>query len=414
MRIFDVAIIGGGAAGLMAAVKASQNKDVVIIEGNKKLGKKLLATGNGRCNLTNNNMSREHYHGDSKLIEPLLLRYGTDEILKEFRSMGLLTTADSEGRVYPQNLQAAAVLKALSDTCSERGVECFTEFTVFSAVKSGESFIIKAEDAREIRAKKLILATGGLASPNHSCEGQGMSIVKQLGHSLTKMHPALAGLCTSDKFIKPLSGMRSRARVALTGNGKLIAAREGEIIFSDKAVSGICIFDLSIPAAEFLEQDSKGDLSLEIDLCPHMRQEEIKEFLLETCSNRPSMVAGDMLMGVINMKIGLELVRSCGIDTMAPISSVKDKDLTALCRRVKALKIKVDGVKGFKDAQITAGGVPLNEVETLTMESKKCKGLYLVGELLNIHGDCGGYNLHWAWLTGLAAGSSNANNTIIL
>lgn len=420
MKYYDIGVIGGGASGLMAALtSARQKKSVVLLEGNGKLGKKLLATGNGRCNLSNRNVSPAHYHGDTEFLPQLLAKYTPKRIEEEFASLGLLLTTDSEGRMYPRNLQAAAVLRVLMDSCAEEGVDCLCDYAVFSAVKSGDCFVLKSADGRELRVKKLILATGGMASPKHSCGAEGYQIARQLGHSQTKLYPALTQFTTADKFIKPLSGMRCKADVTLIGDGKSLYSESGEVLFADKALSGICVFGLSVYGSEFFAKGSIGGksyqhIALRLDLCPGMGEEDVKAFLTALAAKRPGLLAGDLLEGVVNMKVGLELVRSCGIDVLLPVTALKPRDFTCVVQKLKALVISINGVKGWQDAQVTAGGVPMAEVDPFTMESNKQPGLYLTGELLDLHGDCGGYNLHWAWLTGLAAGKAAASDTILL
>lgn len=420
MKLYDIAVVGGGASGLMAAVSAaqeasSQKRDcrIVILEGNKKLGKKLLATGNGRCNLTNEALSPERYHGDRAFLPSLLQEYSTDSIRGFFKEIGLLTRADDAGRVYPLNLQAAAVLEVLKNRAEDLGVECRLEFSVFSVLKPGSAFILKSESGEEIRAKSCILACGGMASPKHSCGQEGYAVCRSLGHSVTPLYPALVQLTSKDKFLRNLPGIRCRARVALYGDRAKLAEEAGEVLFADRSLSGICVFQLSLIAAEYFSLGSVGgrdyeSMSVAVDFLPEMEEKAVLEFLKSLKENAPNLTAGEFLSGVVNMKVGREIMQACGIQMLDAASSFSEAKLAKICGRLKNTRIAVDGVKGFEDAQITAGGVPLREVQPGTMESRKVRGLYLCGEILNIHGECGGYNLHFAWASGRAAGRAAA------
>ncbi|MEG1427243.1 MAG: aminoacetone oxidase family FAD-binding enzyme [Oscillospiraceae bacterium] len=420
MKIYDIAVVGGGASGLMAAVTAGkQKKAVVLLEGNQKLGKKLLATGNGRCNLTNLKMSPSHYYGDTGELEKLLAMYSAERIAAEFKSLGLLLYADEEGRVYPNNLQAAAVLQILAENCAEEGVDCLCDFNVFSAIHSGNSFVLKSVNGGEIRAKKLILATGGMASPKHSSGKDGYAIAQFFGHSLTPLYPVLTQFTTRDKFIASLGGVRCKAKVSLVGDGKILSTQRGELLFADKAVSGICIFELSVLGGEFfalgtIQGEEYRGVSLQIDFCPKMTAEEIMAFLTSLIQKRPAMAAENLLEGLLNLKISREIIRSSGIHPLTAAQSLTQAQLHAVVTLVKALSLSITGVKDWQNAQVTAGGVPLSQISVDRMESKLRKDLYLTGELLNVHGNCGGYNLHWAWLTGMIAGQMAAEERIIL
>lgn len=425
MKPFEIAIVGGGASGLMAAVSAAEelklrkkSGTVVILEGNKKLGKKLLVTGNGRCNLTNMTLSPECYCGDRDFLAPLLASCTASDVRNLFQRMGLLTKPDEEGRVYPLNLQAAAVLEVLKNRAEDLGVDCRVEFTVASVTRKDKGFVIKSEIGEELQAKKCILASGGMASPKHLASQKGYEICKSLGHSVTALYPALVQITSKDKFLKNLAGVRARADISLRADGKLQRKEKGELLFADKALSGICIFQLSLLASEFfytgmLNGKKYRKLTVGVDFLPDYREEEILSFLTDLKRREPKQRTGEFLNGVVNMKLGREIVRACGLNFEQPVSSLHDRMLAEIARRLKNTEIDVSGVRGFEDAQITAGGIPMKEIWPERMESKKVPGLYLCGELLNIHGKCGGYNLHFAWLSGKIAGQSAARKEIV-
>ena len=413
MKKTDILIIGGGAAGLMAAcaaAKAIYNGGVVtVLEGNPKLGRKLLATGNGRCNLTNINVSAEHYHGDVKLLEPLLNVYSVDKVLSVFRDMGLVTRSDAEGRVYPNNLQAAAVLSVLKTYAEEQGVRFVTGSTVSELKKAKGVFHAVCSDGEVYEAAKCILACGGAASPRHSCCVNGYDLAKSMGHSVSVLYPVLTQLTCSNKKIKTVSGTRCAVNASLLADGKPVYKESGEVQFTDTGLSGICVFGLSVYASAFfatgkINGEAAKALSVALDCLPEWSFAEISEYLREVCSRFPMRTAGDLLTGLLNMKLGTAMVQEAGIDLNTPLRKVSAAQQKKLASVIKGWKFDISGTKGWNDAQVTAGGVPLQEADPLTMESRKAKGLYLAGEMLNIHGDCGGYNLHFAWATGHTAG----------
>lgn len=417
MRKTEIVIIGGGAAGLMAACAAVQTLRkkgaVIVIEGNQKLGRKLLATGNGRCNLTNMHVSPAHYHGDVSGVEHLLKQYTPEYVCEVFREMGLVTRADAEGRVYPNNLQAAAVLSTLRSCAEENGADCVIGSAAVSVLKTKRGFLVKCENGEEIEAKKCILACGGAASPKHSCSSDGYTFAKGLGHSVTQLYPALTQLVCKGKVFKSLSGMRCGVNASLLADGKPVYEESGEVLFSDTGLSGICIFGLSVYAAEFfaagkIDGRPYKSLSVSLDCLPEWSFTEITSYLNEVRSHFPNRMAGDILSGLLNMKIGYAMVQAAGIDVNMSTKFVTAAQLQKLASLVKSWRFEVSGTKSWNDAQITAGGVPLREVDSATFESKKTRDLYLAGEMLNIHGDCGGYNLHFAWSTGHAAGKAAA------
>ena len=420
MRKADVVIIGGGAAGLMAACAASSSLKkrgaVLIVEGNPKLGRKLLATGNGRCNLSNLQASPLHYHGDVSAAAALLDNYTPENVLAVFREMGLVTKADDEGRVYPHNLQAAAVLSVLRGFAEENGAECIVGNAAISILKTKRGFLVKCADGEEIEAGKCILACGGAASPKHSCSADGYVFAKELGHTVTTLYPVLTQLICKGKLFKSLSGTRCAVNASLIADGKTVYAESGEVLFSAVGLSGICIFGLSVYAGEFFATGKIGgkpykSLSCALDCLPEWSFNEITSYLNEIRVGFPNRMAGDLLMGLMNMKIGYAMVQTAGIDPNMAVKFVTPGQIQKLAALIKAWKFEVTGTKSWNDAQVTAGGVPLSEVDGLTMESKKARGLYLAGEILNIHGDCGGYNLHFAWATGIAAGRDAAEKS---
>ncbi len=432
MERVELAVIGAGASGLMAARRASLAMNrrgkaggVVLLEGNPKAGKKLLATGNGRCNLTNMGISPEKYHGDS-LAARVLEKYPARRILEEFAEMGLLCAADGEGRVYPRGGQSASVLDAL------RGgtFQPLYGQKVVSVSHCDGGFLLETADGNKLWAQKCVLACGGAASPAHSMGG-GYELARQLGHTVTELSPSLVPIKTSSKVCGALKGMRVKARAALYKDGRPVYAESGEVIFGAGQLSGICIFNLSAR----LRETGLQNVEIGLDLLEDMEEPAVFKYLAKLRETRPDRGASELFFGLFNFRVGQELLVDCGISkakSMADmtggelrraqvqlrehhrlpadgdkrVSELTDRDLEQAAKAAKDWRFPVTGAGPWEDAQITAGGVPLREVEPDTMESKKCPGLYLAGELLDVDGDCGGYNLHWAWATGLLAGDA--------
>ncbi len=393
-------VIGGGASGLMAANRIhAQTKPwgaaPLVLEGNPKLGKKLLATGNGRCNLTNLDISPSHYHGDP-LAAVVLKRYPAERILEEFRGMGLLCRADGEGRVYPRGNQATAVLQTLG-----RGLgDCIQEAQVTSVKKSRDGFLVRTADGQAIEGEKLVLACGGMASPAHSMGGGGYELAKSLGHTVRPLSPSLVPLKTDSRACKALKGMRVKARAALYQAGQPVYAESGEVLFGGDRLSGICVFNLSAR----LRETGGRQVEVGLDLLEDMALPEVEAYLLSLRDSQCSWPSQDLFSGALNLRVGQEVAKAAGIPWQGRLGRLDGEQIRRAARLAKDWRFPITGAGSWSDAQVTAGGVPLSEIDLGTMESKVCPGLYLTGELLDVDGDCGGYNLHWAWATGMAAG----------
>ena len=399
MEQWKIAVIGAGASGLMAAYQAAKALgpgSVLLLEGNPKPGKKLLATGNGRCNLTNLYIAPQHYHGDVEAAAPLRARYPAQRVMAAFGGRGLLCRADGEGRVYPNNLQAAAVLQTLWDACREAGVTERWAFPCREIRPEKGGFLLHGPEGRRLFARQCILACGGQASPKHSCPGGGYALAEALGLPVTGLRPSLAPLKSPAKALRSLKGMRCKARAALYCQGEAVYAESGEVLFGDGALSGICIFNLSARLGETAPAGLEVSLGL--------------AYLKSLRAAHPQRPAGELFAGALNLRVGWELVKSLNIPGDKPLSRLGDRDLARAAGLAKDWRFPVTGPGPWESAQVTAGGVPLGEVNPATLESKKHPGLYVTGELLNIDGDCGGYNLHWAWATGLAAGAAAAQH----
>lgn len=395
-----VAVIGAGASGLVCALAAAKNGGVLLLEGNPKPGRKLSATGNGRCNLTNLDISPARYHGDVELAKGLLERWPAGRLTDAlYNRLGLITRADSEGRVYPNSFQAAAVTEALAAACGEAGVGTEYGFQAVSVSRKGSGFLITAKDGRTVRAKYCVLACGGRASPKHSA-GDGYALARQLGHSVTELSPSLSGLRVRGKFTRPLKGMRCKARASIQRDVREIYGESGEVIFGDGSVSGICVMNLSAR----MRRLPAGGLTLHLDLLEQLSRSELTAYLTGFAKAHPKRPAGELFSGALNLRVGWELTKLLGYG--CALGGLSHGQIEKAARLAKDLTLEVEGTLGWEQAQVTAGGVPLSETDTGSMESRLCPGLYICGELLDVDGDCGGFNLHWALCTGLTAGEN--------
>ncbi len=369
-----VAVVGGGAGGLCAAIAAADaGANVKVTESYDRVGTKLLKTGNGRCNLTNLGVAPAAYNRPD-FTAPLLERCGCDEILAFFSSLGLLTYADDEGRVYPRSGTAASVLDVLRLAAGEREIEFKCSCEAASAAKDGGGFRVSLRDGGTVRADRLIVAAGG-----------GTSLAAALGHKTVPFEPVLCPLKTDTAPIRGLSGLRVRARVRLERRGRVVHEETGEILFRDFGLSGIPALDLS----RYIE---KGDI-LALDLLPDLTDEELRALLERMLALRGG--GEDVFTGVFHRRVGEAVLRAAG-----------SREPEALLRAIRGLRMRVEGPGDVKNAQVTRGGAVCAAFDPLTLESRLCPGLYEIGEALDIDGRCGGFNLHWAFSSGLAAGRS--------
>lgn len=397
--MYDVLIVGGGAAGLAAACALSQpGRSVALVEKQARVGRKLLSTGNGRCNLTNLHAAPKHYHGARAAAARALELCSPKETLAFFESIGVPGVADEEGRVYPMSNQAASVLDALRLTAAERGCETITECAVQSVVPTREGFKIKAADGRELRAKKVLICTGGLAAPKLGACGDGYKMLESLGHASVPKLPAIAALKTAPEQVRALKGQRAECTIALMCEERVVREEKGEILFSESGVSGIAAMQLARVCAERLKNGKK--CALRMDFLPGIDGETM---LRARVNNLPLRSMEDFLSGVVAKRIGMSLVKNAGVELNRTAQTLTHREIRALAQMLKSWTLPIVGVQGFDQAQVTAGGISMKDFDWDTMESKCVPGLYAAGEILDVDGDCGGFNLQWAWSSALIA-----------
>lgn len=397
---FDVAVIGGGAGGLFFTALGSQiRKDLsfAVIEKNQRVGKKLLATGNGRCNLTNIYANKENYHSSfAPFVEDVLNVCPAEKVLDIFKSMGLLTRADDFGRVYPKTNQASSVLDVLRFNCEKDNVTFFCENKVLSVANNKGKFTITT-DKEIFTTDKVIFATGGAAAPKVGGDRSGCDILRSLGHSITKLSPALCPVLVDNQHLKSLKGIRVQGDVSLLENSKEIATESGEIQLTENALSGICVFNLS----QYIEKG--GNYTLRLKLMKESSFSEIIEILSNNRRVFANLEAENLFTGIFHKRIAQALLKIAKISLDKKVYDINDKELKSLARLINGFDFEVSGLGDFHSAQVTKGGVKGDEVNPRTMESKKIKGLYIIGETLDCNGDCGGYNLQFAFATAYLA-----------
>lgn len=402
-----VVVIGAGASGLVAAIYAKKRYDeVILVEKNEICGKKILATGNGRCNFWNEDQSIEHYRGsEMKKIEEVLSAKNKEEALEFFEKIGIKAKIKN-GYYYPFSNQASSMQRALILEATKQKVNIKTSEEVIDIVKKGDKFEIITKSKEKILADLVILATGSKAAPKTGSDGIGYEICKKFGHSINKPMPALVQLKANEKFLKEWEGVRSDVAIFLFENGKKIASEVGEIQLTNYGISGICVFNLSGRVSTGLEKNKKEEVK--INFLNGLNIKNGDEFI-KWMEKRDRVLEDrnilEELEGILNYKLAKVLLKLSNINEIEKWKNLSDISKKNLAKNMTGFILNITGTNSFDKAQVCTGGVPIEEVDVNTMESKKQKGLFITGELLDVDGDCGGYNLEWAWITGIIAGS---------
>lgn len=414
---YDILVIGGGAAGLAAAVSCIRHShrrlSAAVLEKEEKPGRKLLATGSGRCNLTNLSMSERCYNYSARpLVKSVLEKYTPDRLLSEFEKLGLLCKADSEGRVYPYSNQASSVLGVMVSYITQNGGEIFSSVKTENVEKRGELWRVKTAD-REFTAKAVILSCGGAVSKSLGSDGSSYELARRLGLKCAPVFPSLCPINVSDKELKAAKGVRTAAEVCIAADGRVLKTERGELQINERTISGICVFQLSRIANEFMALGTVNgrkcrEITISADLAPDYQADEIYAYFRQRRSQSPASAADVLFTGFLNKKLGLYLLRRCRIDTKdTRINDIPDKSLRTLADTVKHCTFKPSSPSSPDSAQVTAGGIQIGEVD-FSFHCRAHKGLYVIGEALDADGICGGYNLHFAFSSGLIAGENAA------
>lgn len=395
-----IGIIGAGASGMTAAIAAAKKREneILLFERQSRVGRKLLATGNGRCNLTNYHADPSRYHGAMPdFVTPALREFSVDNTLDFFRMLGLYTVAEPSGRVYPYSDQANSVVDVLRFALQRRNITTVLGCEITSVKKTKSGFLLKSKDA-SYTVDRLIVSCGGAAGSKLGGGLSGYQLLRALGHHCTRLYPSLVQLKSDNPVVRSLKGVRAECRARLYRSEALLAEASGELQFTDYGVSGPVTFEIS-RAASVCE-----DTELQLDLLPGMSEDELLSLCCIRVSQHTGMQCGDLLTGVLHNALGRAILRSCGVGLEQPLSALNWKQLTEIVKTTHALTLPITGTMGMENAQVTAGGVCTAEFSPDTLQSLLVPGLYATGEVLDVDGDCGGYNLQWAWSSGLLAG----------
>ena len=400
-----IVIVGGGASGLISAIHAkTSNNKVTVLERNSSCGKKILATGNGKCNYWNIDQNIKHYHSNNEeLLEQIITKEIQDKVINFFNSLGIVPKIKN-GYYYPFSNQATTIKNALLNEVKKKDIEIRQDFLVESIEKEDNHFIIKSSN-EIIKADKVIIATGSCASPKTGSDGIGYKLLRRLSHTVIEPKPALVQLKTTGNFLKEWAGIRTDVKVSLYENDKLIKEESGEIQLTDYGISGICVFNLSRYVSIGLEKNLNEEVM--INFLPFIEKNPY-EYLTNLLKNNYSVKT--QLENILNNKLVAVILNKTNIDENKSFNNLREDEKVRLINNLISFKAKVIGTNSFDQAQVCSGGIPLTEIDLTTMESKLVKGLYIVGELLDVDGDCGGYNLGFAWMSGIKAGIGCSKN----
>lgn len=408
MKKTDVTVIGGGASGLMAAIFAARGGvRTQILEHMDRVGKKILSTGNGKCNYTNALQGESYYRGENPaFVMPIFAQFGHKETVELFAKLGIYPK-ERTGYFYPKSEQAAAVLEVLRMECEHQGVEITTSCELKAISRCKEGYRIET-NCGDLISRKLIFATGLLAAPKTGSDGSAFPYIRQLGHHFCEIVPALVPLMAKQSFFKALAGVRTEASVHLYIDNSPICSETGELQLTDYGISGIPVFQISRFATKALAKHRK--VMAKIDFLPALTEKEVSELLVKRFHTYGAdKDCSQALIGLFNKKLIDVLLKESGIDLHLPAKKLGDRELRRLCETICGLSVEIIGSKPVDAAQVCAGGIPVCEVEQETLESKLAPGVYFAGEVLDIDGICGGYNLQWAWASGAVAGSHAAD-----
>lgn len=406
----NVIVVGGGASGMIAAIIAKRNgADVTILERNDRVGKKLLATGNGRCNYTNTTISYnnfiENYHSDNpKFIYSALHNFDIYQTIDFFEILGITPTVE-DNKVYPYSLQSSSLLDILRYEIENLGIELITEAYVVE-IKKLAKFVLRLKDGRIFESDKVILAAGGMAMPVSGSDGNGYGLAKAFGHTLTDIFPGLVQLKLEGNIFKQLKGIKFPGVARLYSNDKFIMEDRGDILFTDYGISGPPILQISRTALDYLRK--KEDIRLRVSIITNRSEDELIQYLIKRFKYMPNKTIQEGLIGLIHKRLIIPILREVNLNKDKDVIDLSSEEIKGLAKILTSWEFRITGSQGWGQAQVTVGGIDTKDIDDKTMESKLIKGLYIVGELLDVDGDCGGFNLQWAWSSGYVAGLNAA------
>ena len=395
-----VVIIGAGASGIIAALKASENNEVILLEGNDKCGKKILLTGNGRCNYWNDNICLEQYETDCRENLEVVLSEGNKEDTLRFLDSLSIYPKIKNGYYYPYSNQAASIREVLDREIKKSKIDFRTEFRVKDVILDNDKFIVISENNEKIKADKVIIATGSKSYPKTGSDGIGYDFAKNLGHKVNTVAPALTQLISSGKFLKEWENIRCDAKVTLIVNNKKVKDDSGEIQLTQNGISGICTFNISGLAAKNLDLGNKVEVI--INFMPHL--ENLYSWIEDRAKSMKDKTIEELFESVFNYKLMFVLLKRANVSKDNKWLSLDEKGKKALCDQIESFKLEILGTGDYDKAQVCTGGVSFKEINPNTFESNIVPGLYFTGEILDVDGKCGGFNLAFAWISGYLAG----------
>jgi predicted Rossmann fold flavoprotein len=395
-------IVGAGAAGLISSITAARSGvQVTLLEQNSKIGKKILVSGNGKCNIDNRYISLNRFHSQNpNFIEKVLDGYDFEVIEKFFTSIGLELIEGKEGKMFPMSLQASSVVELLEYEAKRLGVTILCDCAVTAISKKGTTFTLETTQGQQT-CEKLVMTSGSPAAPQLGGSNSGYAFATKMGHTLIPRHPSLVQLCSEESWVKGCAGVKVAGLAKLYANGEYITEKKGDLLFTNYGISGLAVLDLSREVSTRLANFDYCELSL--DLIPELSKEKLTNLLLARTKNESEKPLALWLQGIINKKlIGIILEQSkCKVRVEDHLNR---KEINKLVHAIKNLKLSINDTKGFQGAEVATGGVNTEEVNPQTMESKVVQNLFFAGEILDVDGDRGGFNFHFAWVSGIKAG----------
>lgn len=400
-----VAVIGAGASGSVTSILLKENNiDVILLERKDRILKKLLTTGNGRCNYTNINANYDNYFSiDKKIKEDIFIKYNYNDVINFFKELGIIPRVEKFGKVYPYSLQASAIVDALRFKIEELKIDLRLNFEVSKVRKKNNQFYIESIDGQKIVVDKLIISSGGKSYPELGSNGSGFEIARKMGHSITNLYPILVQLKSNKEYIKGLEGVKEEVILSVYNKNKLLRSDKNELLFTPYGISGPAVFNLSY----LTSLNNIEDLDFVIDFMPEFTLEDIENMLFDRMEKLSYLEIQYFLNGLINKKLSQFILKSCGIEKLnIKVKDVNKEFLKNIAKKIKKFKLKCYETTGFSNAQVTAGGISFDDVDNITLESKKVSNLYFSGEILDIFGDCGGYNLNWCFISAMQVANS--------
>ena len=397
-------IIGAGASGLLASILiARSGTTVTLLEQNSKVGKKILVSGNGKCNIGNANIIPQRYHSENPLfVEELLQGYGSGVVRKLFDSMGVDIVEGKDGKLFPMSMQASSVVEILLYEAQRVGVTIVCDCAVQSIVQGTDSFSLQTSQGDRV-ARRVILATGSAAAPRLGGNMSGTEMATALGHRLIPSYPSLVQFCSDEEWVKQASGVKVDADVKLYANSEYISQKRGDILFTNYGISGLAVLDISRDVSLQLAQYAYCELSL--DIWPEYSKEKLTNFLLSRIDKESDKPLSIWLLGILNKKL-IPVLLEQSKSKVTIESQLNRKEISKLVYTIKNLKLSISDTKGFAGAEVATGGVDTSEVDARTMQSKLVNNLYFAGEILDVDGDRGGFNFHFAWVCAMRVARS--------